>query len=158
MPEAIIRNATTTFSLIEGEQVKLADTLTIGSRKLLTVKGGNSQTLVNRVFTEFSQRVDRAGKPFTMSMKLRGICHHDPYGMVVRISSHDLEHFYLNEWFCYCELVHSAPPQTAFAPLLTAADCQYLKILDKLPPFVNALISQSRFVTKELVDLFQVIE
>ena len=39
-----------------------------------------------------------------------------------------------------------------------AGNQQYLKLLDKLPQFVNALISQSRFVTIDLVKLFEVID
>jgi hypothetical protein len=158
MPEAIVRNATTTFHLIEGDQVKQADTLTIGNRKLLTVKGGRSEELVKRVFTEFSNKLDRSGKPFSMSMSQRGICHHDPYGLVVRISSYDLEHLYLNEWFCYCELVHSAPPQTFNSPPSIGGQQQHLRMLDKLPPFVTALICQSRFITRELIDLFPAVD
>lgn len=158
MHEAIVRTATTTLSLIEGQQVHQADDIAINGKPLLIVKGGQSQKLVERVFTEFSKRLDRAGKPFTLSRKLRCICHTDPYGLPVRIPGHQLEAFYLDEWFQYCELVHSAPPQASNSPPLMAGNQQYLKLLDKLPQFVNALISQSRFVTIDLVKLFEVID
>jgi hypothetical protein len=157
MPEAKIRYATTTFHIIEGEQVKEADTLTIESKKILIVKGGNSQHLVTRILTEFSQRLDRAGKPFTMSRKWRGLAQTDPYGAPSRISGPELETF-LSEWFVFCELVHSAPPQAFNSAPLLSGEQKYLKILDKLPSFTAALVSQSRFVTQDLVSMFQVID
>jgi len=158
MSEAIVRNATSTFSLIEGDQVKQTDTLTIGNRKLLTVKGGNTQRLVNRIFTEFSQRTDRARKKFQMSRKWRGLSQTDPYGAPSRISGPEME-AYLSEYFVFVELVHSAPPQSFNSPpIKNTGQQEYLKILDKLPAFVTALISQSRFVTQDLVNLFTVID
>ena len=157
MPEAQVRQATTTVHIIEGHQLKEADTLTIGNKELLTVKGGNSQHLVTRVLTEFSRRLDRAGKPFTMSRKWRGLAQTDPYGAPSRISGPELEAF-LAQWFVFCELVHSAPPQAFNSAPLLSGQQQYLKILYKLPSFTAALVSQSRFVTNELVQLFQVID
>jgi hypothetical protein len=44
MPVAHVREATTTVHIIEGEQVKESDTLTIENKKLLTVKGGIPNT------------------------------------------------------------------------------------------------------------------
>ena len=68
MSEAVVRTATTTLSIIEGEeQLKQVDDLTIETKKLLIVKGGNTQKLVNRIFTEFSNRVDRAGNKFKLA-------------------------------------------------------------------------------------------
>jgi hypothetical protein len=157
MSEANVRVATTTLSIIEGPQVALADELTVNSKKLLIVKGGNSQQLVARVLTEFSKRLDRAGKPFTMSMKWRGLCHTDPYNIPVRISGPQLDEYYLSIWYQYCELVHSAPPQTATSRT-SGPNPQYLKLLDKIPAHTLALLSQSRFVTRELIDMFQIIE
>jgi len=159
MSLAVVRHATTTVAIIEGEQVKEADDLIMeDGRKILTVKGGNSQRLVARVLTEFSQHVDRAGKPFVMSRSERGICHTDPYGLPVKISGKDLEEHYLNKWFCYVELVHSVPPRAGNVPVPTGANNQYLLILDKLPAFTVALLAQSRFVTRELISLFEVID
>jgi hypothetical protein len=159
MSIAVVRHATTTVVIIEGDQVKQADDLvTEDGRKILIVKGGNSQKLVARVLTEFSQHVDRAGKPFTMSRSERGIMHTDPYGLPVRISGKDLEEFYLNKWFVYAELVHSVPPRSGNSPVPTGPNSQYLLILDKLPAFTVALLSQSRLVTRELVSLFEVID
>jgi hypothetical protein len=157
MPEAQIRYATTTFHIIEGEQVKEADSLTIDNKKILIVKGGNSQHLVTRILTEFSQRLDRAGKPFAMSRKWGGLSQTDPYGAPSRITGPELENF-LSEWCVFCDLVHSAPPQAFNSALLLSGQQQYLKILDKLPPFTAALISQSRFVNQDLVSMFEVIE
>jgi hypothetical protein len=158
MSEAVVRHATTTVHIIEGDQVKEADTLTIGNRKLLTVKGGNSQKLVDAIFKEFSCRKDRAGKKFKISRSWRGLSQTDPYGAPSRISGPEMETF-LSEWFCFCELVHSAPPRSFNSPPLTnSGQQQYLKILDRLPPFVIALVAQSRFVTNQLVSLFEVID
>jgi hypothetical protein len=158
MPVANIRHATTTIAIIEGKQVQEIDDLTTeDGRKFLTVKGGNSQVMVNKVLTEFSQRLDRAGKPFTMSRKWRGLSQTDPYGAPSRISGPELEAF-LSEWFVFCEFVHSAPPQAFNSAPLLSGQQQYLKILDKLPSFTAALVSQSRFVNNELVSMFQVID
>ena len=153
---AVIRQATTTFRLVEGEQVKRVDELTIDGKPILIVKGGNTQHLVNRIWTEFSKRTDRAGKPFTLSRKLRGLMHTDPYGLPVRIPASAVE-AYLSEFFSFVELVHSAPPQTINSPVVTGNQ-QYLRLLDKPPSFTVALISQSRFVTPELLELFQFID
>lgn len=155
MSEALIRQATTTFRLIEGEQVKRAEELTIDGKPVLIVRGGNTQQLVNRIWTEFSKRTDRAGKPFTLSRKLRGLMHTDPYGLPVRIPAPAVE-AYLSEWFSFVELVHSAPPQTVNSPV--QSNNQYLRLVDAPPSFTVALISQSRFVTNELLDLFQFID
>jgi hypothetical protein len=160
MTLASIRHATTTVALIEGDQVKQADDLiTEDGRKLLIVKGGNSQKLVERVLKEFSTRLDRSGHPFTMSRSLRGLCHRDLYNVSVRISATQLEEFYLNEWYVYCELVHSAPPQSFNSPpLINSGQQQYLRILDKLPSYTAALLNQSRFLSSELVNLFEVTD
>jgi hypothetical protein len=157
MSEAVIRQATTTFHLIEGEQVKRAEELTIDGKPVLIVKGGNTQQLVNKIWTEFSKKMDRAGKPFTLSRRLRGIMHTDPYGLAMRIPAPQLE-AYLSEWFSFVELVHSAPPRTVNSPILSGADNQYLRLLDSPPSFTVALISQSRFATNELLALFQFID
>jgi hypothetical protein len=147
------------FALIESEQVKRADDLIMeDGRKLLILRGGNSQLLTNRILTEFSQRLDRAGNKFRISRAWRGLSQTDPYGAPSRISGPEMEAF-LSEWFCFVELVQSAPPQSLNSPpLKNSGQQQYLKILDRLPPFVIALISQSRFVTNQLVSLFEVID
>ena len=155
---AVVRNATTTFSLIENEQVTRADDLIMeDGREILIVRGGNTQSLVNRIFTKFSQKLDRAGKRFRISNSFRGLSHTDPYGSPSRISGPELES-YLSEWFAFFEHVHSAPPRTATSVQTIGPNPSYLKLLDKLPVFVVALISQSRFVTNQLVSLFEVID
>lgn len=155
--DAVVRTATTTLSIIEGEeQLKQVDDLTVGTKKLLIVKGGNTQKLVNRIFTEFSVRSDRAGKKFQISQGWRSLAHTDPYGAPSRLSGPDLE-AYLSEWFVFCEEVHSPAPRTASSPPYRPNE-SYLKILDRLPPYVIATISQSRFLTNQLVSLYEVIE
>jgi hypothetical protein len=158
MTLAKIRNATTTVAIIEDpEQIRNADSLTVeDGRKLLLVKGGQSQRLINRILTEFSVRKDRAGNRFKMSRKWRGLSMTDPYGAPTRVTGPDLE-FFLREWFLFVELVHSAPPQTFNSPPLVGGQQQYLRVLDKLPAFVTALVNQSRFVTQELVSMFEVV-
>jgi hypothetical protein len=105
---------------------------------------------------EFSVRKDRAGNRFKMSRKWRGLSMTDPYGAPTRVTGPDLE-FFLREWFLFVELVHSAPPQTFNSPPLVGGQQQYLRVLDKLPAFVTALVNQSRFVTQELVSMFEVV-
>jgi hypothetical protein len=158
MQLANIRHATTTVAIIEGDQVKQADELTTeDNKKLVIVKGGHTQKLVNRILEEFSTRLDRAGNKFRMSRQWRGLAQTDPYGAPARISGPEMEAF-LSEWFCFVELVHSAPPQSFTSlPLRNSGQQQYLRILDKLPPFVTALIAQSRFVNQDLVSMFDVI-
>jgi hypothetical protein len=159
MPVANIRHATTTFSIIEGPQVEqINDLTTEDGRKFLVVKGGNSQKLVETVLKEMSTRLDRSGHPFTISRSKRGACHRDPYGLQVRIPAPQLEEFYLNEWFCYLEIVHSAPPQSFNSPPLQSGEQKYFRVLDKLPSFTAALLNQSRFLSQELVNLFEVTE
>lgn len=153
---AIVRQATTTLRIISGEQVKRVDDLILeNGRKILVVKGGNTQKLVNRIFTEFSTRLDRAHNKFQISRSWRSLAHTDPYGAPSRLSGPDLES-YLSEWFCFCEQVHSPAPRTHNSPPYQPNE-SYLKILDRLPPYVIATISQSRFLTNGLVSLFQVI-
>jgi hypothetical protein len=159
MPLVNIRHATTTVAIVEGDQVNQADELTTeDGRKLLTIKGGNSQLLINRIMKEFSQRLDRAGNKFQISRKFRGLSMTDPYGAPTRVTGPDLE-FFLTQWFLFVELIHSAPPQSFNSPPLNSGQQQYLKVLDKhkLPAFVTALVAQSRFVNQELVSLFEVI-
>jgi hypothetical protein len=157
MAEAVVRIATTTLAIIEGEeQLKQVDDLTIRTKKILVVKGGNTQKLVNKIFTEFSTRLDRAGNRFKISQKWRSLSETDPYGAPSRLSGPSLE-AYLSEWFVFCEQVHSAAPRYAGSPAYRPNE-SYLKILDRLPPYVVATISQSRFLTNQLVSLFQVIE
>jgi hypothetical protein len=154
---AIVRQATTTLSIISGEQVKRADDLVLkDGRKILVVKGGNIQHLVNAIFNEFSKRLDRAGNRFQISRKWRWLSETDPYGAASRLSGPSMEAF-LSEWFVFCEQVHSPAPRTHNSPPYQPNE-SYLKILDRLPPYVIATISQSRFLTKQLVSLFQVIE
>jgi hypothetical protein len=159
MPVAKIREASTTISVIEDpEQVKNVDNLTTEDRrKILIVKSGNTALMVARVLTEFSQRLDRAGNKFKMHRGWRSLSQTSPYGEPVRISAAQMEEF-LTEWFLLVEHVHSAPPQTVFnVPLKNAGPQSYFKILDRLPPFVPALIGQQRFVTQSLVSMFEVI-
>jgi hypothetical protein len=154
---AIVRHATTTLSIISGEQAKRADDLILeDGRKILIVKGGNTQKLVNRIFTEFSTRLDKAHKKFQISRRWRGLSHTDPYGAPSRLSGPDLEG-YLSEWFCFCEEVHSPAPRTGKSEPYQPNE-SYFKLLDRLPPFVIALISQSRFLTNQLVSLYEVID
>jgi hypothetical protein len=159
MPLANIRHATTTVAIIEGDQVQQADDLTTEDhKKILIVKGGNTQKLVTRILEEFSTRLDRAGNKFRISRTWRGLAQTDPYGAPSRISGPEMEAF-LTEWFCFVELIHSAPPQSFNSPpLRNSGQQQHLRILDKLPAFVTALIAQSRFVNQDLVSMFEVIE
>jgi hypothetical protein len=159
MTLAKIRQATTTVHIIEDpEQVRNADSLvTEDGRKLLIVKGGQTQLMINRILTEFSQRLDRAGNKFCMSRSWRGLSMTDPYGAPFRVSGPDLE-FFLTKWFLFVELVHSAPPQTYNSPPLVGGQQQYLKVLPRLPAFVTALVNQSRFTNSDLVNLFQIID
>ena len=157
MSEAVVRTATTTLSIIEGEeQLKQVDDLTIETKKLLIVKRGNTQKLVNRIFTEFSNRVDRAGNKFKISRQWRSLSETDPYGAASRLSGPSLES-YLSEWFVFCEEVHSPAPRTHNSPPYRPNE-SYLKILDRIPPYVIATISQSRFLTNGLVSLFQIVD
>jgi hypothetical protein len=100
MPElAIVREATTTLKIISGEQVKRVDDLILeDGRKILTVKGGNTQHLVNTIFNEFSRRLDRAGNRLQISRKWRWLTETDPYGAASWLSGPSLEAF-LSEWF-----------------------------------------------------------
>jgi hypothetical protein len=159
MTLAKIKNATTTVAIIEDpEQIRnVNDLVTEDGRKLLTVKGGQTQLMINRILTEFSQRLDRAGNKFCMSRSWRGLAMTDPYGAPARVTGPDLE-FFLTKWFLFVELVHSAPPRTPTSPPLVGGQQQYLRVLDKLPPFVTALVNQSRFATTELIQLFQIID
>lgn len=157
--EAQVRTATTTLSIIEDpDQVRRVDGLVIGNRKSLVVKGGSSQHLVDRILTEFSQRLDRAGQVFVMSRSLRSLCHTDPYGLKVRIPGTQLEEYYLNEWFFYLEHVRSAPPQSIHSKAPIGPSPSYLKLLDKIPPYTVALINQSRFFSPNLVKRFTFID
>jgi hypothetical protein len=150
MPEAIVRTATTTFSSIEGEQLENLDDLTVNGKPILPVKSWSSQKLVARVFKEYSNRLDKAGKPFKLSRALRSLMHTDPYGHSVRINGPQMEE-YLDSFVQYVEVVHSAPPQSPHSGKLTGGNQQYLRLLDKLPAFVNALLAQGRFVQPEML-------
>lgn len=153
--EANVRVFTTTLTIISGDQLENADSLTVGGKKLLICKGGDAKALVKRVFTEFSQRLDRAGNKFQVSKAWRGLSHTDPYGASARITGLELE-AYLTEWFVLCECVRSPAPRMLNSPPIKPNE-YYLKILDRLPAFVGALISQSRFLDRSLVELFEVI-
>jgi hypothetical protein len=159
MSEAKVIKQTTTNHIITGDQVKEADTLTVAGKPLLIVKGGSSQKLVERVLKEASTRLDRSGHPFTFSRSLRALCHRDPFNLSVKISATDLENYYLNDWYQYCEAVHEHPPQLYGQPkLINCPPQSYLRLLDKLPSYTAALLGQSRFLTMELVQLFTVTE
>jgi hypothetical protein len=93
MPEATVRNATTTFSLIEGDQLQNLDDLTVNNKPILVVRGDSSQKLVATVFKEYSNRVDKAGKAFKLSRSLRSIMHTDPYGHCVKITGPQMEKY-----------------------------------------------------------------
>jgi hypothetical protein len=150
MAEATVRNATTTFRIIEGAQLQNLDDLMVNGKPILIVKGGSSQKLVAKVFKEYSKRRDKAGKPFKLSRALRSIMHTDPYRHCVKVTGTQMED-YLDSFFQYVELVHSAPPQGFGAAPLTGGNQQYLRLLDKLPAHVNALLGQGRFVEPEML-------
>lgn len=150
MSEAIVRSASSTFQLIEGAQLQNLDDLTVNGKPILIVKGGSSQKLVAKVFREYSKQRDKAGKPFKLSRALRSIMHTDPYRHCVKITGSQMEE-YLNTFFQYAELIHSTPPQTFNAAPVTGGNQQYLRLLDKLPAHVNALLAQGRFVQPEML-------
>jgi hypothetical protein len=150
MSEAIVRSATSSFQLIEGSQLQNLDDLTVNGKPILIVKGGSSQKLVAKVFREYSKQRDKAGKPFKLSRALRSIMHTDPYRHCVKISGPQMEE-YLDSFFVYAELVHSTPPQSFNAAPVTGGSQQYLRLLDKLPAHVNALLAQGRFVQPEML-------
>jgi len=60
---------------------------------------------------------------------------------------------YLDSFFQYVEVVHSAPPRTFNSPKITGGNQFYLRLLDKLPVFVNALLAQGRFVQSEMLTM-----
>jgi hypothetical protein len=157
MPEAIVRNATTTFHLIEGSQLDDLDNLTVNQKPILIVRGGSSQLLVGRVFREFSHRLDKAGQPFRLSRKLKSIVHTDPYGHPVKVSGPQMEE-YLDSFFQYVELVHTAPPRTIGSPPITGGNQKYLRLLEKLPQFVGALLAQGRFLQPEMLTEMEFID
>jgi hypothetical protein len=154
MIEATVRNATSTFSIIEGAQLQHIDELTVNHKPLLIVKGGSSQTLVAKVFKEYSRRRDKAGNPFRLSRSLRSIMHTDPYGHPEKLSGPLMEQ-YLDEFFQYAELVHSTPPNAA---PVTGGNQKYLRLLDRLPAHVNALLAQGRFVQPEMLTEMEFID
>jgi hypothetical protein len=157
MPEAIVRTATTTFSLIEGDQLQNLEDLTVNGKPILPVKGWSSQKLVARVFKECSNRLDKAGKPFKLSRSRKSITHTDPYGHSVKVTGPQMEE-YLDSFFQYVEVVHSTPPQSPNSLKLTGGNQQYLRLLDKLPAFVNALLAQGRFVQPEMLTGMEFID
>jgi hypothetical protein len=157
MPEATVRHATTTFQLIDASQLENLDDLTVNNKPILIVKGGNSQRMVARIFKEYSNRLDKAGKPFRLSRALKSIVHHDPFGHTVKITAPAMEE-YLDSFFQYAELVHSAPPRTLRDPAMPGGNQQYLRLLDKLPAHVNALLAQGRFVQPEMLTGMEFID
>jgi len=152
MAEALVRQATTTFALIEGPQLENLDDMTVHGKPILQVRGGSSQKMVARVYKEFSNQVDKAGRPFRLSSKLRSIIDTDPYGHPRKICGPLMEE-YLDSFFQYVEVVHSAPPRTFNSPKITGGNQFYLRLLDKLPVFVNALLAQGRFVQSEMLTM-----
>ena len=152
MIEAKVRQATTTFALIE-DLTHLED-LCVNGKPILTVKGGSAQELVARVFKEFSVKLDKAGKPFQLSSEHRGIMHTSPYNQSEKITGVRMAE-YLTDFFQFVELVHSAPPQTFDSPPLRGGNFQYLKLLTDLPPHVSALLAQGRFLDSEMLAPFK---
>jgi hypothetical protein len=157
MSEAVVRNATTTIHLVEGPQLDDLDNLTVNGKPILVATGGSSQTLVGRVFREFSHRLDKAGQPFRLSRKLKSIVHTDPFGHSVKITGPQMEE-YLDSFFQYVELVHSAPPRTLGSPPINGGNQKHLRLLEKLPPFVVALLGQGRFVQPEMLTEMEFID
>jgi hypothetical protein len=54
-------------------------------------------SIVGRVFFEFARHLERSGKKFIMSHRLRGLCHVDQYGTLARVRALNFED-YLRGW------------------------------------------------------------
>jgi hypothetical protein len=82
--------------------------LSIGDKKLLIVRGSNTEQTVCQVYLEFSRRTDNTGHQFQFSKSKRGITEHDRiWNQIVRVTPKAMED-YVKSWFALGELLHTA--------------------------------------------------
>ena len=147
MPQATIAVARKTLQIInDPEQVQwgLNGHLWHEGKQILVVKGGDTTGICGQVYFRFARETDSDGKPFTLSIKLHGLCHSDPiWHSRARITG-ELMLAYLNKFFCPCQLV-------------TNSNGQALLLMDEIPKLFGAMIQQPRYL-KIFANLFEAID
>jgi hypothetical protein len=128
------------------KQVAAAETgeLFVGTKPVLIVRNGNTETMAAQVYQRFAKEVDTEGAPFEFSRKLKGLSHTDPlWKSRKRVSSSEMEE-YIASFFQFAEKVSSPAGEV-------------LILTDRLPKFFTALIQKGRYIGR-YVDLFRFVD
>jgi hypothetical protein len=125
-------------------QLGLDGLLSVGGRKLLVVRGGDTGDTAGRIYVMAANETDRTGAKFRFSRSKRGLTEVDPtFGNVVRVTPASMER-YIRAWFCLGELLHTATGKV-------------LIIVDRLPKMATQLWGQGRFID-QCAELFELLD
>lgn len=118
--EAKVVERSKTLRLIDDpDQIQLAlnGHLDHEGRRLLVVRGGDSNAIAFQIYHRFSQEKGSQGESFRFSSKVRGLIHLDAiFHQPKRVSGSEFLE-YLNRWFIPCELVNNASSGSAIVLL-----------------------------------------
>jgi hypothetical protein len=84
-------------------EAALNNQLEISGKRVLVCKGGNEMArIAEHVYRSFADHNDLSGQPFLLSKTLKGICHHDNWGSITKVSEYDYIG-YLSHWNIFAE-------------------------------------------------------
>jgi hypothetical protein len=144
--KSLQKNGQGVLSITDPGEVQAAcdGLLTVGGRKLLVTRGGDTSETAGRVFIMFANRTDHTGAKFKFSRTRRGLVEIDPvFKNVVRVTPASMEH-YIKEWFTLGEL-------------LSTSAGKVIVITDKLPRMATQLWGQGRFMA-QVAELFEFVD
>jgi hypothetical protein len=113
-------------------------------KKVLIIRGIPAAQTLEVIYQEFSKRRDLTGNPFRLSHKAKGLVARDQWGEITKVRLHDFRRF-IEHWFCLAELTEYDHKPT-------------LVIAKSLPIMLVPLFSQGRYLTPELLGLFDWID
>jgi hypothetical protein len=135
-------------------QAAIEGNLTVENKRVLVCKGGSEMAeTVKQVYQAFREHTDLHDHEFVLSRRLKGICHHDNWNDIVKISAHDYTQ-YLTHWLTFGTLLTSGEGTN----LRLDAEHPALALSDKLPNFACQIWQQSRWLTPTIAGWFKWLE
>lgn len=118
--------------------------LFVENKKVLLIKGIPAADTVATIYREFAKRKDHRNHPFQISHKQKGLLMRDQWDELKKVELYDMRKF-IEHWFVLAEKTeHNGKP--------------VLLIVTTLPVMSIPLFCQGRYLTRELIDLFPVVD
>jgi hypothetical protein len=122
----------------------IANDLFIDGKRALIIRGIPAARTTEVIYQEYSRRTDLTGNSFRLSHREKGLVHKDQWGETNKVGIHDFKR-YIEHWFTLTELT-------------TYDNKPALILVKSLPTMLVPTYCQGRFLTPELLSLFQWVD